>query len=108
MEPKNVKAHLLLVEAYQKSGMNEEAEEVLEELKGFDGLTEAQANKLEMLDSRKTYKDILMNFYKTEFEHDNESDKHYFCFMDATSDNIIKVVDRIKLNEHDVDDSIDE
>jgi hypothetical protein len=88
--------------------MNEEAEEVLEELKEFDGLIEAQANKLEMLDSRKTYKDILMNFYKTEFEHDNESDKHYFCFMDATSDNIIKVVDRIKLNEHDVDDSIDE
>ena len=67
MDPKNVEAHLLLVEAYQKSDMNEEAEEVLEKLRDFDELTEDQEEKLEALDSRKVYKDILMNFYNTGF-----------------------------------------
>lgn len=67
MDPKNVDAHLLLVEAYQKSDMNEEAEEVLEKLRDFDELTEDQEEKLEALDSRKVYKDILMNFYNTGF-----------------------------------------
>jgi len=67
MDPKNVEAHLLLVEAYQKSDMNEEAEEVLEKLRDFDELTEDQEEKLETLDSRKVYKDILMNFYNTGF-----------------------------------------
>ena len=67
MDPKNLEAHLLLVEAYQKSDMNEEAEEVLEKLRDFDELTEIQEEKLEALDSRKVYKDILMNFYNTGF-----------------------------------------
>ena len=67
MDPKNVEAHLLLVEAYQKSDMNEEAEEVLEKLRDFDELTEDQEEKLEALDSKKVYEDILMNFYKTGF-----------------------------------------
>ena len=67
MDPKNVEAHLLLVEAYQKSDMSEEAEEVLEKLRDFDELTEDQEEKLEALDSRKVYKDILMNFYNTGF-----------------------------------------
>lgn len=67
MDPKNVEAHLLLVEAYQKSDMNEEAEEVLEKLRDFDELTEEQKEKLEALDSKKVYEDILMNFYKTGF-----------------------------------------
>ena len=55
----------MLVEAYQKSDMNEEAEEVLEKLRDFDELTEEQKEKLEALNSRKAYKDILINFYKT-------------------------------------------
>ena len=65
MDPMNVEAYLLLVEAYQKSDMNEDADEVLEKLHGFDELTKEQKEKLEALNSRKVYKDILMNFYRT-------------------------------------------
>jgi lipoprotein len=65
MDPMNVEAYLLLVEAYQKSDMNKEAEEVLEKLHDFDELTKEQKEKLEALNSRKVYKDILMNFYRT-------------------------------------------
>jgi len=104
MDPKNVEAHLLLVEAYQKSDMNEEAEEVLEKLRDFDELTEDQEEKLEALDSRKVYKDILMNFYNTGiiagidvFSQDDDVNSYssienstswlyYFKLMDVTGD----------------------
>lgn len=104
MDPKNVEAHLLLVEAYQKSDMNEEAEEVLEKLRDFDELTEDQEEKLEALDSRKVYKDILMNFYNTGiiagidiFSTDNDVTgyssiednrfwSYFFKLMDVTGD----------------------
>ena len=110
MDPKNVEAHLLLVEAYQKSDMNEEAEEVLEKLRDFDELTEDQEEKLEALDSRKVYKDILMNFYNTGiiagidmFFHDNnvnsyssiEDQKYwlyYFKLMDVTGDDKDEII----------------
>ena len=36
-----------------------------EKLHGFDELTKEQKEKLEALNSRKVYKDILMKFYKT-------------------------------------------
>ena len=104
MDPKNVDAHLLLVEAYQKSDMNEEAEEVLEKLRDLDELTEDQEEKLEALDSRKVYKDILMNFYDTGIIagmdifslddnvnsyssiEDNKNWSYYFKLMDVTGD----------------------
>lgn len=110
MDPKNVEAHLLLVEAYQKSDMNEEAEEVLEKLRDFDELTEDQEEKLEALDSRKVYKDILMNFYNTGiiagidiFFYNNNVNSYssiedqkdwlyYFKLMDVTGDDKDEII----------------
>ena len=84
--------------------MNEEAEEVLEKLRDFDELTEDQEEKLEALDSRKVYKDILMNFYNTGiiagidvFSQDDDVNSYssienstswlyYFKLMDVTGD----------------------
>jgi len=116
MDPKNVEAHLLLAEAYQKSDMNEEAEEVLEKLRDFDELTEDQEEKLEALDSRKVYKDILMNFYNTGiiagidiFSKDDDVNSYssienstswlyYFKLMDVTGDG----KDEIIIYEHEI------
>ena len=122
MDPKNVEAHLLLVEAYQKSDMNEEAEEVLEKLRDFDELTEDQEEKLEALDSRKVYKDILMNFYNTGFIgnyckvkfgmrgytsiKDDSGNIYYFALADVTGDGKDEIlIDRVN-EEHSSDTSI--
>ena len=116
MDPKNVEAHLLLVEAYQKSDMNEEAEEVLEKLRDFDKLTEDQEEKLEALDSRKVYKDILMNFYNTGFIgnyckvdvdmkgytsiKDYKEDSYWFDLADVTGDGKDEIVILTGNDEH--------
>ena len=116
MDPKNVEAHLLLVEAYQKSDMNEEAEEVLEKLRDFDELTEDQEEKLEALDSRKVYKDILMNFYNTGFIgnyckvdvdmkgytsiKDYKEDSYWFDLADVTGDGKDEIVILTGNDEH--------
>ena len=122
MDPKNVEAHILLVEAYQKSDMNEEAEEVLEKLRDFDELTEDQEEKLEALDSRKVYKDILMNFYNTGFIgnyckvnfgmrgytsiKDDSGNIYYFALADVTGDGKDEIlIDRVN-EEHSYDTSI--
>ena len=116
MDPKNVDAHLLLVEAYQKSDMNEEAEEVLEKLRDFDELTESQEEKLEALDSRKVYKEILMNFYNTGFIgnycevavdmmgytsiKDYKENSYWFDLADVTGDGKDEIVILIGNDEH--------
>ena len=122
MDPKNVEAHLLLVEAYQKSDMNEEAEEVLEKLRDFDELTEDQEEKLEALDSRKVYKDILMNFYNTGFIgnyckvnfgmtgytsiKDDHENIYYFALADVTGDGKNEILIYRGNEEHSTDTSI--
>ena len=122
MDPKNVEAHLLLVEAYQKSDMNEEAEEVLEKLRDLDELTEDQEEKLEALDSRKVYKDILMNFYNTGFIgnyckvnfgmtgytsiKDDHGNIYYFALADVTGDGKNEILIYRGNEEHSTDTSI--
>ena len=121
IEPKNVESYILLAEVYQKKDMQDKVEDTLDKAREIENLSDRDIAKIDALDYKRVYSDILNDFYKTgiignddfflwdakvnDYKTIDDSNKRfYFVISDVTGDgqNEIIIISRYNSSYQDL------
>ena len=121
IEPNNVESYILLAEVYQKKDMQDKVEDTLDKAREIENLSDRDIAKIDALDYKRVYSDILNDFYKTgiignddfflwdakvnDYKTIDDSNKRfYFVISDVTGDgqNEIIIISRYNSSYQDL------